>query len=144
MAIARKLTVVQETVFPLPPFLVGAVEPVLNFDPEVRRPDGSRPQQLDKETGLPIWQVAVLDPDPEAGNREKTVVVKIVAQHQPVPPENKSGFPFTPVRFTGLTLTPWIDDNGPRPKLAWSIRATGFEDIAPTTAPTGRDQGKAA
>lgn len=143
MAISRKLTVPQETVFPLPPYLVGKVEPVADFQAP-QRPDGSRPQQLDKETGLPIWQVAVLDPDPEAGNRDKTVVVKLIAQHQPVPPENKSGFPFTAVRFTGLTVTPWIDDNGPRPKLSWSIRATGFEEATPASANTGRDQGKAA
>ena len=142
MAAPRKIPVPQETVFPIPPFLIGQVEPMLNFDNDVRRPDGSRPQMLDKDTGLPVWQVAVLDPDPEAGNREKTVVVKLIAQRQPVPPENKSGLPFTPVRFTGLTITPWIDDNGARPKLSWSIRATGFEEAAPT--PATRDQGTAA
>ena len=142
MAVPRKLSVVDTTVFPIPPFLVGQVEPVLNFDDKVRRPDGSRPQLFDKDTGLPGWQVAVLDPDPEAGNREKTVVVKLIAQHQPVPPENKSGFPFTPVRFTDLTVTPWVDDNGPKPKIAYSLRASGFTEAAPT--PSSRDQGKAA
>ena len=142
MAIPRKLATQMETVLPSGAFLLGDVEPVLNFDQEARRPDGSRPQQLDKETGLPMWQVPVLDADPEAGNREKTLIVKLVCQHQPVPPENKSGLPFTPVRFTGLTVTPWIDDNGPRPKIAWSIRATGFEDATPAAAP--RAQGKAA
>ena len=77
-------------------------------------------------------RLQVLDADPEANNRDKTMVVKLVASHQPVPPENKSGLPFVPVRLSGLTLTPWVDDNGPRPKLAWSIRATGLEDV--TTA----------
>ncbi len=129
MAIQRKLQVSMESVFPAGAFLVGAVEPVWDFREEVRRPDGSRPQQLDKDTGLPLWQVAVLDADPEANNRDKTVVVKLVAQRQPVPLENKSGLPFVPVRLSGLTLTPWVDDNGPRPKLAWSIRATGFDDV---------------
>lgn len=142
MAVPRKLSVADATVFPIAPYLVGQVEPVLNFDKEARRPDGSRPQLLDKETGLPMWQVAVLDPDPEAGNREKTVVVKLVAQRQPVPPENKSGFPFTPVRFTDLTVTPWIDDTGPKPKISYSLRAKGFAEAA-TTATT-RDQCKAA
>lgn len=144
MAVPRKLTVADETVFPIAPYLVGQVEPVLNFDNAARRPDGSRPQLLDKDTGLPVWQVAVLDPDPEAGNREKTVIVKLIAQNQPVPPENKSGFPFTPVRFTDLTVTPWIDDNGPKPKLAYSLRATGFADPTPTASTSTRDQGKAA
>ena len=128
MAISRKLAVPHETVFPFQPYLVGQVEPVWNFDPEVRRPDGSRPQQLDKETGLPLWQCVVIDADDDAGKKDIGVTVKFASPHQPVPPENKSGLPFTPVRFTGLTLTPWIDENGPRPKLAWSIRATGFEE----------------
>lgn len=141
MAVKRKLQVSMDAVFPNGAFLVGAVEPVMDFQAP-QRPDGSRPQQLDKETGLPLWQAAVLDADPEAGNREKTVVVKLVASHQPVPPVNKSGLPFTPVALAGLTLTPWVDDNGPRPKLAWSIRATGFEDAA-AVSPV-RDQGKAA
>lgn len=139
MAVQRKLQVTHESVFPAPVYLVGEVAAVMDFQAP-QRADGSRPQQLDKDTGLPLWQVPVLDSDPEAGNRDKTVVVKIIAQHQPVPPANKSGFPFTPVVFEGLTLTPWIDDNGARPKLAWSIKATRF---ANTDTPA-RDQGKAA
>lgn len=135
MAVQRKLQVSMETVFPAGAFLVGEVEPVMDFQAP-QRADGSRPQQMDKESGLPMWQVAVLDADPEAANREKTVVVKLIARHQPVPPANKTGMPFTPVRLAGLTLTPWVDDNGQRPRISWSIRATGFEDDAP--------QGKAA
>lgn len=142
MAISRKLQVSMESVFPAGAFLVGSVEPVLNFDQAAVRPDGSRPQQLDKESGLPVWNCAVLDADPEASNRDKTVVVKLVAAVQPVPPANKSGLPFVPVRFENLTLTPWIDDNGPRPRIAWSIRATGFADEAGSSRPA--DQSKAA
>ncbi|ERF56676.1 hypothetical protein HMPREF1279_01225 [Propionibacterium sp. KPL1852] len=67
MAVQRKILVSMESVFPAGAFLVGQVEPVWNFDKAVQRPDGSRPQQLDKDTGLPIWQVPVLDMDPEAG-----------------------------------------------------------------------------
>src|SRR6478609_691717 len=42
-------------------------------------------QERDKATGLPIWQVDVMDFDPEA--RERTFKVKIVAAEQPVPPD---------------------------------------------------------
>lgn len=134
MALARKIPVPMELPFPHGAYLLSEqAEAVFDFNAP-QRPDGSRPQQLDKETGLPVWQVAVLDADPEAGNRDKTVVVKLIASHQPVPPTNTSGLPFTPVKFTGLTLTPWIDDNGRRPKLAWSFRATGFDEA--TSKPT--------
>ena len=40
-----------------------------------------------------------------------------------MPPENKTSFPWTPVEFVGLTALAWIDDNGPRPRIAWSFRA---------------------
>ena len=39
-------------------------------------------------------------------------------------------------RDKGLTGTPYIDDNGNRPRLAWSFRATGI------TAPKTRAAGK--
>ena len=132
MTVQRKILVAMEAVFPAGAFLVGPVEPVWNFDKAVQRPDGSRPQQLDKETGLPIWQAPVLDMDPDAGNRDKTVVEKLVCAHQPVPPANKTNLPITPVVFEGLSITPWVDDNGQRPRLMYSIRATGFADEAPT------------
>lgn len=69
---------------------------------------------------------------PRRGNRDKTVVVKLISAHQPVPPANKSNLPITPVTFEGLSITPWVDDNGQRPRLMYSIRATGFADEAPT------------
>jgi hypothetical protein len=110
----------------------GPVEPVLDFDAP-KLPDGSRPQQLDRETGLPVWQVTVLDADEEAGRKDTAVSVKFVAKHRPVPPENKTPFPLTPVEFTGLTALPYIDDNGSKPRLAWSYRAEDM--IEPTTGP---------
>lgn len=86
--------------------------------------------------------VPVLDADPEAGKRDKTVTVKVAARVQPVPPENTSGTPFTLVEFTGLTATAWIDDNGPRARLAWSLRATGLQ--APSQASKGSDSEKSS
>lgn len=143
MGLGRKIPITNDMGFGCGAYAVSGVEPVADFQAP-QRADGSRPQQLDKETGLPLWQVAVLDADPETGNRDKTVVVKIAARHQPVLPENKTGFPFTPVRFTGLTATAWIDENGNRPKLAWSYRATGFEDASAAGSSADRAQGKAA
>ena len=99
------------------------VQPVTDFNAPARG-DGSRPQQVDKDTGLPLWQVTVLDFDPAAGKREMVVTVKIAAKVQPVPPENKGGLPFTPVEFVGLSALPYVDDSGTgRPRIAWSFRA---------------------
>ncbi|MFJ6132193.1 plasmid replication, integration and excision activator [Janibacter terrae] len=99
-----------------------------DFDAE-KRSDGSRPQQLDKDSGLPLWQVTVLDADEEAAKKETALSIKIAAKVQPVPPENTTQFPWTPVEFVGLTALPYVDDNGTRPRLAWSFRAE--EMVAP-------------
>ena len=82
-----------------------------------------------------MWQATVLDADEEAGKKDTAVSVKFVAKQQPVPPENKTPFPWTPVEFNGLTALAWIDDNGPRPRIAWSFRAE--EMVAPPRADAG-------
>ena len=126
MAIQRRMNLTQAQVFPAGAFVVGEVEPVRDYD-LAPGPDGLRPQKVDKEQGLPIWTVPVLDADPEAGKNDKTVNVKILAKHQPVPPANDTGLPFIPVEFTNLVAVPWIDDSGNRPKLQWSLTATGMD-----------------
>lgn len=65
MAVQRRMQVRHEDVFPAGAFLVGEVEAVADFDAE-RRAHGSRPQQVDRETGVLVWSVQVLDADPEA------------------------------------------------------------------------------
>ncbi|WP_125773141.1 plasmid replication, integration and excision activator [Antribacter gilvus] len=125
MAMQKRFVVGHEDVFPKGAFLKGEVEPVLDFQAE-KKADGSRPQQRDKETGLLLWQVVVLDADEEAGKKDTAVTVKIAAPHQPVPPQNKTPFPWTPVEFIGLSALPYVDDNGNRPRLAWSFRAEGL------------------
>lgn len=134
MAMQKRIKVDHGDVFPLGAFLKGSVEPVADFNAEPRA-DGSRPQSLDKETGLPVWQVTVLDADEEAGKKDTALSVKFVAKVQPVPPENTTSFPWTPVEFKGLTALAWIDDNGPRPRIAWSFRAE--EMVAPSSGRTG-------
>ncbi|GGR72008.1 hypothetical protein J2S40_003080 [Nocardioides luteus] len=143
MAIQRRMNLTIEQVFPAGAFIVGAVEPVQDWD-QAALPDGTRPQKIDKETGLPTWTVPVLDADPEAGKNEKTVNVKIVAKHQPVPPANDTGLPFVPVEFTGLVGVPWIDDSGNRPKLQWSLTATGMDAPSARKPAAGAAASKAA
>ena len=100
MAMQKRIKVAHGDVFPAGAFLKGAVEPVADFNAEPRA-DGTRPQSLDKETGLPVWQAVVLDADEEAKKKDTAVTVKFLGRHQPVPPENKTPFPWTPVEFTG-------------------------------------------
>ncbi|WP_309063298.1 plasmid replication, integration and excision activator [Streptomyces sp.] len=125
MAIAKRFPIAHGLAFPNGAFLRGFVEPVADFQGE-QRPDGSRPQQRDKETGLPLWQCTVIDADDDANRKDIGVTVKFAAEVQPVPPKNTSPLPWTPVEFVGLTALPYIDDNGNRPRIAWSFRAQGF------------------
>lgn len=145
MTMQKRIRVGHSDVFPAGAFLksgpLGPVEPVADFNAS-KREDGSRPQQVDKDTGLLLWQVIVLDADEQAGKKETAVTVKIAARVQPVPPENKSGLPWTPVEFVGLTALPYIDDGGMRPRLAWSYRA---EDLAaPASGAGSRKTGESA
>ncbi len=133
MAMQKRFPVQHAEVFPKGAFLKGEVEAVADFNAD-KRPDGSRPQQVDKESGLPLWQVVVLDADEDAGKKETAVTVKIAARYQPVPPTNETPFPWTPVEFVGLTALPYVDDNGKFARIAWSFRA---EDLcAPGKANT--------
>jgi len=125
MAIPRRINLPHDEVFPAGAFLKGEVEPVLDFQAD-KRPDGSRPQQTDKESGLLLWQATVLDADEEASRKDTAIVVKFAAKVQPVPPAKKAGMPWTPVEFVGLTALPYVDTNGSRPRMAWSFRAEGM------------------
>src|SRR5215211_8601102 len=100
--------------------VVGEVTALDDFDKSSK---DNRVQARDKDSGLPMWQVEVLDFDEQA--REKTYRVKIAAAVQPVPPEAVAGLPIRPVVLEGLTFTPYIAD-GPRPKIAYSLRCTGL------------------
>jgi hypothetical protein len=122
MAISRRFSIQHETAFPKGAFLRGEVEPVADFQAE-QLPDGSRPQQRDKESGLPLWQCTVIDMDEDAGRKDIGVSVKFVASKMPEVPKNNTPFPWTPVRFEGLTALPYVDDSGNRARIAWSFRA---------------------
>ena len=116
------------------------VEPVTDFD---RRGQGDE-QARDKATGERLWQVVVMDLDPQAGRfgGSTEVKVKIAAAHQPVlPPAAVPGYP-PAVEFTDVVLTPYVDGqrckghsqgaHRCRGRLAWSVRAGGV--VAPQSA----------
>src|SRR5260370_18279026 len=103
-------------VFPDGVWAAGVFERVRDFDASS---NGRFVQSKDKATGLPLWTVEVIDADKEA--RTRTVKVKLAARDQPVLPAGPAGVPFTPVEFTGLTVTPYVNQNG---KLAYSLKAT--------------------
>jgi len=110
-------------VFSFGAFLVSEVTPMIDFD---RSSGDNRVQATDRDTGLPMWQVEVLDGDPAAPKRSRTVTVKFAAQTQPSAPANSSGTPFTPVVFEGLTALPYVEKAGDFSRIAWSFRAAGM------------------
>ena len=121
MAVQGPIKVTCADLFPHGLGVVGAVSASDDFDASTKE---RRVQARDKESGLPLWVVDVMDFDPEA--RERTFRVKIAAAVQPVPPSAVEGVPVRPVVLEGLTVTPWLDDRGARPKIAYSLKATGL------------------
>ena len=104
--------------FPAGVYAAGAFEPVRDFDASA---NGRFVQSKDKATGVPLWVVEVIDADQTA--RARTVKVKVAAQAQPVLPAGPAGSPFVPVEFTGLTVTPYVNQAG---KLGYSLKASGI------------------
>lgn len=103
---------------------MSEVQQVVDFDRSTRE---MRYQQTDADTGLLLWQVDVLDADPEAKRSSRAISVKIPAKVQPVPPANESGGPFTPVIFEGLTALPYVETVSETfSRVAWSFRAEGM------------------
>ncbi len=95
------------------------VEPLIDFD--AKKAGNPDPQSRDKETGLRLWAIRVMDLDPDAGKYGLAEVkVKIASQHQPeIPAAQVPGYP-PKVGFEGLTLTPYVNAKN---RLAWSLRA---------------------
>src|SRR5262245_57380112 len=93
-----------------------SVEPLIDFD--IKKSGVGDPQAVDKETGLRLWTVRVIDLDPEAGKYGSTEVkVKIAAAHAPeVPAAQVPGYP-AKVGFTGVRLVPYVNGKN---RLAWS------------------------
>jgi hypothetical protein len=122
MAVQGPFRVACEEVFPHGLGVVGAVAPMADFDASTRE---NRVQARDKDTGLPVWVVDVMDFDPDA--RERTFKVKITADIEPVVPPVVAGTPVRPVVLEGLTVTPYLKEVGNgRQKIAYSLRAAGM------------------
>jgi len=137
MAIARRFKISHDEVFAFGAYLVGEVGPVFDFEKSSK---DAKVQQIDKDNGLPLWSVEVLDADPEAGRKSKTVTVKIAARVQPVPPDTLPGLPFRPVVFQGLSALPYIDDAGKFSRIVWSFKAEAM--TAPGKSETATGPGK--
>jgi hypothetical protein len=149
MAIQQRMRVRFEDVFPEGVGMRGAVVAVEDFDAIQRaKAEGKEPgdvQVRDKESGLRVWEVRVVDYDEDAPKNQGEVTVKIAAAVQPVPPPRVEGQKLRPVEFDNLTVTAWIDDRGNRPKIAWSLRADGMHapGAKPSTTSAGKAQGQA-
>ena len=128
MALQGPIPVDFGLVFPAGVYAAGGFEAVRDFDASS---NGRFVQSKDKASGLPLWQVEVIDADQDA--RTRTVKVKVAAQVQPVLPNGPAGVPFVPVEFTGLTVTPYVNQAG---RLAYSLKAAGVR--SPSGRPSGR------
>lgn len=139
MAIAKRFKISHDEVFPHGAYLVSPVTPVGDFE---RSTQDNKVQQVDRDSGLPLWQVEVLDADPEASKAQRTVTIKLAAKVQPVPPSNDSGTPFTPVTFVGLSALPYVEQvTQTFSRVAWSFRADSMQSAKPASI---SGQGKAA
>ena len=140
MAMPRRIPVDFHVAFPNGGYLVSEVVPVNDFE---RSTADTKVQQVDAESGLPLWQVEMVDADPEAKKATRTVLVKFAAKQQPVPPANDSGGPFTPVLLEKLVAVPYIEDvTETFSRIAWSYRAgsmTSPNGHSKPSKPTGSD-----
>ena len=119
MALSKRMRGTHDDVFPYGAFLVGQGSEVGDHDRSTRE---MKYQQVDKDTGLPLWQVDVIDADPEAKRASKTLSIKFAAKVQPVPPSNDSDSPFTPVLFEGMTALPYVAQvTEGFSRIAWSF-----------------------
>ena len=138
MAVQGPFKVAFGDVFPYGAFVKGGVEPVRDFDRSTR---DNFVQARDKDTGELVWAVEVLDADPES---KGTFKVKLTAPVQPIMPEAPAGFPFVPVEFDGLTVTPYVNSGTGR--LAYSLKAGAMRpaNIKTGSGRSGKDSGAAA
>ncbi|SIK46342.1 pra like protein [Mycobacteroides abscessus subsp. abscessus] len=117
---------------------VSGIQKVQDFNAIAQ--DGERPQKIDEKSQLPVWQVTVLDADPEAKAAQKTFAVKILSASMPVLPEPKDGMPFPTVDFENLTVTPYVVTNGNRPSIGYSFKATGIKAAAKSASATSKGE----
>jgi hypothetical protein len=113
-------------VFPRGVLRPGRSSPLRDFEASK---GGRLVQSTDKATGLPMWQADVIDADTTA--RDKTARVKVASPDQPVLPAAPAGVPFVPVEFTGLTITPYVNQAG---RLAYPASLTWLYTREPASS----------
>ena len=94
MAVQTRFPVQMEDVFPQGAYMIGEVIAANDF--AKKRAGEVDPQLRDKISGQRVWQVRVLDPDPESRKGQAEVTVKVASDHQPVPPKGPTTGPFAP------------------------------------------------
>lgn len=119
MAIQTSIPVNFEAYFPRGAFMVGEVEPVVKWSDDGQR----QGQDLDKNTGRPLWQVRVIDADPDARRGRNEVTVKFASIAEPTAPPEVNGLLYRPIFFEGLSVIPSLQEIGGRPRVAYSLRA---------------------
>jgi hypothetical protein len=125
VAIPRRISVAFADVFPNGAYVLGIEQ---SNDFEKSRPGSPPVQERDRDSGLPVWVVRVMDADPSARTAE--LKVKIASEVAPVAPDPIPGTPFRPVEFDGLQVIPWVDSNGARPKQMFAVRASAMRPAA--------------
>lgn len=94
-----------------------------------RDANGFLPQALCPETGLPLWEVRIIDGDADVRKSQDAVVVKVASAEVPVLTDPPPGLPFGLVEFDGLEVKPWVQTQGKFSSIQWSISATGFRQV---------------
>ena len=141
MALAGRFPISHDVAFSHGAYIVSEVTPVNDYEKSTRE---TKVQQIDKDTGLLLWSIDILDADPTAPKKQKTVSVKIAAKVQPVPPANDGSSPFTPVEFEGLTALAFIQENGDYRSVVYSYRAENMKAPGRGAAARPAPDGKAA
>ena len=141
MALAGRFPIAHDVAFPYGAYLVSEVTPVNDYDRSTKE---AKVQQVDKDSGLLLWSVDIVDADPGAPKKQKTVSVKIAAKVQPVPPSNDGTSPFTPVEFEGLSALAYIQESGDFHSVVYSYKASGMKTPGRPANPKPINDGKAA
>ena len=140
MAMPRKIPVDFGLAFPHGAYMVGEIKPVRDYD---RSSKDQVVQASDPDTGTLLWAVDVVDGDPEVTKSNRMMTVKVQAPVQPVLDTKSDAGPFTPVEFSDMTATAYVDDNGNFSRLAWSLRAKGVSNPAARSATRSSDKAAA-
>ncbi|AXK85728.1 hypothetical protein SAMN05421776_11492 [Nocardia farcinica] len=138
--------------FPKGLFLLGEIEPVIEFNKDRNAPKIQK-QELDADgngTGRRLWKGTVTDPDaPNAKSASYDVI--FASPHQPVPAVAEIVPGMTPIELEGLEIKPKIQGSGEFKSIGWMIRAAGIKGDtsgakqAPADPGAGRpSSGKAA